>query len=679
MFLARRVDTKSRASLLGLQVWKPHLYLSSTLRVQILRTARDDRLTRCLRIRFNHTSIKTVEDVQAQDNVTDTPSFKPDAKLGNWFNPITSHQGVQIRKIVPFRSSKVSSTKLSALAGDRIFGDECAPQQSDSQTKKELRMKMWGEKARRHKKHNALAKELHMVKADASYDWRTPLQLLIDNSPARYTDLPLERGYNSGGIVKLRHLRADRIPRPPVWTIDTFVYYLELLTQSSVTHWISRQLYGNGSTHVAEVSRILTEAFKSPAAREFLSPQAFNVAIQFFCAHAAIPQAVALLEYMEWLCMKIPSETMNNLLRGCAINKDLYNFTMVLRKCINIGIAPSAATWVILLGMTRLRDAQNVIVESMQERFMLEDTRTIRGVMRGVLRENIRGDISIHLDNGRDLTSFLELMDSQFGTDWLSSSSSASNIILDELGQRKTAAEVVGMLHTLMERGMKIGEATLNMLLRFCSRERDHLLAIRVLRLHFRHGVSADTRTFDILFMQAWRSRLYNFARVIWRTACMQGMVSQNTKLRVRNKLLYHETHRPNDGPSSKARIWSESAGEVIVGIKPAYDLDKFLSSNPVTKATNSRGEKRDELIDHDIATAFRYRLVDGLPKLLTDALKLDRIWTESGAWREESSEWKRKMAIPVLVTEVHTDDQGYSIYDQRPLSLSMSAGVVDD
>lgn len=664
MFLERRVCTKSRASLLGLQVWKPHLYLSSTLRVQVLRTAREDHLTGCLRNRFNHTSIKTVEDVQAQDGFTDTPSFKRDADLvKSRSNAITSHQGVRIRKILLSGPLRSSDTKPPALAGDGIFGDECSPQQSDSQKRKEKRRKMVAERARQSQEGKFRGKELFFYKADGSYDWRTPLELLIEYSPARYTDPPLERGYDLWRIVRSRQLprelprqlRADRIPRPQVWSIDTFLYYLEQLTQSSVSRLISRQLYGEGGSHVAEVSRVVTEVFKSPAARELLSPQAFNVAISFFCAHAAIPHAVALLEYMEWLCMKIPSETMNILLRSCANKNDLFVFTTILRNCINIGIAPSANTWVILLRTAPLRYAKKVIVECMQERSMLEDTRTMRGVMREVVRANIRGDISMHLDNGRDLTSFLQSMDTRFGTEWLSRT--AGNIILHELGQRKPAAEVVGMLHTLMERGMEIQEDTLHMLLTFCSWERDHLLAIRVLGLHLRHGVEADTSTFDILFMQAWRSRLYNFARVIWRTACMRGMVGFHIYRLVRNKLLYHEIHGPNAGPGSRARIWSESAGEVIVGIKPAYDLDEFLLLNPVTKvtkATTSRRETRDELIDHDIATAFRYRLVDGLTGLLTDALKLDRVWMECGAWKGESSEWKRKMAIAVRVTEVH-------------------------
>lgn len=631
---------------MGLCVWKSHPYFSSTLRVH---SGRDDHLTRCLQTCSNLTSIETAEDPQSHD-FTDASFIRPEAKLVNGgFDAITSHQEDRIHKRLPFESSRLSNTKTAVVTGERVFGNECSLQQPDSQ-KKEKRRKSRAERAIKHKEHKNFKNERLKHKGDSSYDWRTPYELLVRCSPARYTDPPSVKGNHLLKHPKLLQLRADQIPRPLAWSKQAFWYYVDNLTRSLVDPLIERQLYGRGGSHVAEVSRILTEIFQAPAAREFLSPEAFNVAISFFYTHTALPQAIALFEYMQWLRMEIPGETMDIMLRGCAIYKDLYRFTKILEYCTDRGIVPTAGSWTMLLRAVRSRDAQEVIIESMKERKMLEDTRTVREVVRLIVRE----DLIRHLDNNLDPTSFLDSMDTRFGTEWLSES--AGNIILYELGQRKPAAEAVDMLHTMMKRGMETDEVTLNTLLKFCSWEKNHLLAIRVLRLlHVEKGVRADRITFNYLFMQAWSSRLYNFARVIWRTACVRGVATFKIKNLVKNSLLYYESPVSNDEPGSRARIWMESAGEVIVGIKPVDDLDDIFSSNHVTKTTTSGTKKRLKLIDDDFATAGRYRLVDDLPELLIYALKLDRMWMECGAWKGESSRWKRKLAIAVQVTEMTT------------------------
>lgn len=633
-----------------LQLWKPHTFSSLTLRVQVAQTARDDHLARFLRNCFSHTPIKTAEHEQVQDNFIDTPtpSFDSEETLVKWSpDAITSRQEDRIHNALSSGSLGPWNAKPPAPTRDSILGGQCPPQKSDSK-KKENRRKSRAQKTSKHIEDKSYKNIQMRDKGWASYDWQTPLELLSERSPERYADPPTVRTYNPWRHPKIRQIRADRIPVPSVWSHYTFCLYIEELTRSSVDPLIQRQLYGKGGSHVAEVSRILWVTLKAPAAREFLSPKAFNLAIAFFLSKTAITQAVALFEYMEWLRMEVPAETMDIMLRSCALQKDLFTYTKILRKCTNRGIVPTASSWTALIQVVWSRDVQEVIIQCMRDRNMLENS----SIKREVAKLTVREDIMEHLDKGLDPISFLDLMDARFGAGWLSVS--AGNMILYGIGQRKPSAEAVSMLHVLMERGMNVNEATLNSLLEFCRRERDHLLAIRVLRLlHVEKGVRIDVKTLHLLFMQAWRSRLYNFARVIWRTACIRGLAAFNMRNLVKQNLLYHKSHVPNDKPTSRANIWSKSAGEVIVGIKPAHDLDNFLFLNPVTKATRSRSNAREKLIADDLATAGRYRLVDDLSELLTNALKLDRMWMESGAWKGESAEWKRKMGIAVRVVEI--------------------------
>lgn len=685
MLLASRICTKSRASRLAqLQRWKPHPYSLLTLRVQVPRHARDDRLSRCFRNYCDQPSVKIAEQVQPQDNFIDEPSSKPEGELvksssiaittqdsftdNSSFKPeeilvksssvaITCHREDQTHEHPPLGSFGPSNTKPAALNGEAgIFGDGFFPQHSESQERKEKRRKDRAARVRKHKKNRDRQKRLKHEKGPFSRDWRTPLALLEQPPPTGYPDPPMTVSYQSRRPM-WRQLRAELIPGPPVWSDLTFYHYIEDLIRSSVDRGFRRQLYGKGGSHVARVSRILLKIFYAPSAREFLSPNAFNAAIFFFCAHTAIPQAVALFEYMEWLRMKLPGETMDLMLRSAASNQDLSNFTHVLQKCIDRGIVPAPGVWVALVQAVRSKEGQEAIIQSMRERNMLEDIGTVRKLVKYIVRRNIIE----HLDNGLDPTSFLDSMEVRFGPGWLSTS--AGNIILYELGQRKPGAEVVDMLHVMMERGMNADEATLNTLLLFCSWERDHLLAIRVLRLlHIEKGVRTGEITFDYLFIQAWRSRCYNLARVIWRTACIRGVASYRIQGYVARNLMFHRSKERRNEPGSSARIWNESAGEVVTGIRPVHELDRLLSSNPVTEEASS--SVRRQILARDLATAGRYRLVDDLSELLTNAWILDRRWKESGAWKGQSSEWKRKMAITVRVRNARMTSQ--EDYDER-------------
>ncbi|MCJ1470825.1 hypothetical protein MMC07_009472 [Pseudocyphellaria aurata] len=558
-------------------------------------------------------------------------------------NAITSNQRNKIYKALSVRSSELSQAKALPLTGDSILDVEHSSQQWYSETRKEKRRESLAERANQHKRNKDRLNELLKDRGHSSQDWETPLRLLSKRTSQRYTDTPpLIRRHRP--CPSFRQLHANKIPKPEEWSSHTFWCYVQELTQSSVDRLSSRQIYGKKDSHAAQVSRILKQAFLAPATREILSPEAINVALDWFYKRSDIPQAVAFFDYMQWLRMAIPSKTMDIMLQSCARQKDLYNFTKILRECTKRGIAPSPSTWTAFIQTVRSRQVQEYIIEMMRERNMLEDFRTVREVVKFTVRE----DIIKHLDDGLDPTSFLDSMDTRFGRGWLSGS--AGNNILYEVGQRRPAAEVVSMLDVLMERGMDPDVATLNTLLLFCSRERDHLLAIRVLRLlHVEKGIRTDGRTFDYLFMQAWRSRLYNFARVIWRTACIEGVASHKVQILVQSNLVGHGPQTPPAEPGSRAHIWRESAGKVIVGVKPANDLDHMLSSNPVTGPNAAR----EQLIADDMGAAGRYRLVDDLAELLTEALKLDREWMESGAWKGESAEWKRKMGIAVRVREV--------------------------
>lgn len=552
----------------------------------------------------------------------------------------------------------VKETELRSLDGRKI-----------------LRRNAIAERARKHKEHKYCINERLKDRGLTSQDWQIPLAVLEANFSAgnvKSKEHIRARAVWSMQRPKLCQLHIDQIERPAIWTDFTFCNYVEDLAMSSVNRLIQRRFYAKGDSHTAAVSRRLEEIFKAPTSREFLSPRAFNVALSFFYRTCQVPKAMALFVYMEWLRMEIPPETVSIMLRGTATYKDLHNFTRLLRMFISRGIKPTASAWSALVQAVESREGRATIIRSMQKRNLLNKFATMKEIVRLVIRE----DIAKHLDDGLDLASFLDLMDAQYGTQWLSYT--AGNIMLYEVGRRKSIVEAFETLEALMQCGMSATVVTLNTLLQLSSQERDHLFSIRILRfLQADCGIKPDGRTYEVLFMQAWRSRLYNFARVVWTSACTEGLTTFKMQSIIKDNFLCNRPDTFCIGAESRAKIWSLSAAQVIAGISQARKLDDIF--RPSSWNYESRSKAKDlatdghcqlvndlpmerlrligtrrralaALIAEDIAMAGRYHLTDHFFSLLSKALELDRSWMQSRAWKERPPQWKRENSLVVQI-----------------------------
>ena len=523
--------------------------------------------------------------------------------------------------------------------------------------------KMYGERASARKDYRSLHNDYLKDRGRFSYDWYIILRLLERQFPKQNDRPEKPPDKEPVGLVrrpiwhpkrrKLCQLHVDQIKQPSAWSITAFCDYIQDLTTSRVDILMHRRLYANGDSHIAAVERRLGDLFFDPSMGRFLRPAAFNLAFEFFCRSNTLPPALALFKHMDNLQMEILSDTSDIMLRCAASCNDLFNFTRLLRFFIKREVPLTAKAWTSLAMAVRSRNARAVIITSMRERGVLENFSAMRDIAKIVA-----GDEMIkHLESNLDVASFLPYMDSQFGTEWLTTS--AGNVMLYEMGQRKSIPDVISMFDTLRERGMVADSFTLNTLLTICTWDRNHLLAIEVLRkLQVEHRVRLDSLSYQLLFQQAWRSRMYNFATVVWRSACIKGLATFEIRDFVQKNLQRRSECLSTHGPESRAYIWAVSAGEVMVGVDQSASVDDILfpSSGDTVEPlvwTQELRRARNWLIIKDITAVGRYRLVEDLAALLLKALHLDKSWMESGAWKTQSARWKRENALPVLVERV--------------------------
>lgn len=515
-------------------------------------------------------------------------------------------------------------------------------------------------------------------KGSWSQDWQIPLELLKQHYKAETREQARKgrpRAVWFSTRKKIHQVRADRIPKPQDWSLVAFQHYVEDLTSSTVDRLMQRQIYGIGESHVIAVASVLERLFLDTDTKRFLSPKACNVALHFFYKHAMLSKARFLYTRMEDLHIGNQPETFDVMLQGSAANKDLHNFTFHLQNMIERACSPTSKTWSSLLMAVDSSEARAVIVQAMRARKLLNRYSTMRKVVDLIIRD----EVAKHLDGCNEMSTFFTNMDARYAPGWLTIS--AANSMLDEVGMRRSASEAFEVLQEIGRRITTLDCVSLRTLLTHCLEIRAHDLAIDVLDyFEVKYGIRPGQNEYDLLFKQAWRGRFYNFARVVWRSACMEAAVTFKMQKLVMESLTFKAPDRSNTQPKSRAEIWKAAAGKVIVGIELAAKednpgeaqnpdttflspiqnlsdgrqnlsahLEQLMDDTKVLRKTLSPLRSTKALLSSDLAAFKTYRMKSQLTSLLREALALDREWAK-GNWRDISTTWKCRNAITVGV-----------------------------
>ena len=452
---------------------------------------------------------------------------------------------------------------------------------------------------------------------------------------------------------------AHKVPPPAKWSEASLSLYVEALAESQrakadVT-WAEKP-HVKGWTNIVDVVAAFDNVFYGLTSQEFLSIKACNTALRFFYDHGMMAKARSLYIRMEDLKMPIPTETFNILLRGSASQRDLHNFTFLLKNMARRGFKPNEETWTLFLQVTDNSEVRAVIVRKMAEMNMLDKI----GIRRDVAAQMVHYEISNYLADGHDHHGFLRYMNSKYGPGWLSTG--AGNKLLNEVAKRKSVRESLNLLYEMKEAGFMPNDISVNTLLRHCLPLRLHELAIEILkafedhyRLYPRHAAH------ETLFLQAWRSRLLNFSTVIWRSACIYNAVSDKMRNLVYQSLLSYAPALDESIQSSKvaepsnlslSARFKKFAGMSAVGVDGPRGAEIYQAMNTINLGPRSRTLKWAQvLLESNLRVSRTCALKQDIPQLLRQALTMDKTWAAEGYYKQD--DW-REMLPHVIVVEVN-------------------------
>ncbi|KAI9887193.1 MAG: hypothetical protein M1823_001020 [Watsoniomyces obsoletus] len=469
--------------------------------------------------------------------------------------------------------------------------------------------------------------------------------------------------------------RADQIPQPSVWTMATFAEYIDQLCQRGMPRMTHRVLYVKPEEHCQEVMKILHELLQDSAVRPAITLPAFHDILRFLIHHQQHCTVRVMMAYADDMGLALDATTFNISLQGLRATRNIQPFASILRDMLDHGLKPTGETWVAFLMCVDSVEVKQYCIGMMRRLGFLDHPPTLEDAVGQVVPDAL----AQWLDQGRSLEDFLQYMDHELGPLWLSTS--AANKMLREVGRRGWIGECLGIWDVLRDRGVTFDIVSFNTLLSRCTagsfagyafQVLDR--AVQVVKFGERHQIPRDAVSYQILMRMARNCRLYNTCRVIWRYACMEGMVRFPMQVRVHDSLGTNTSRAGNPALD----LWEKTSGKVIVGIPyPDKEFHSGWTSTGDEQEVVAQTRKimtelcqwtyfpDDRLPQKDLAKGMLERDLEAwhwvrpvrpFVEMVEEALDLDYQWMEqektsgelmSGIWRIEHA-----IDVPVMARE---------------------------
>ncbi|KAL2130471.1 hypothetical protein VTI74DRAFT_6357 [Chaetomium olivicolor] len=325
-------------------------------------------------------------------------------------------------------------------------------------------------------------------------------------------------------------IRADEIPRPSEWTIQTFQEYIAALTMSRVHESPARKLYPGEESHKKTVIGLLHDVFEDPDAAAAVSHPAFKLALEYVVrsGETHVPDAQRLFDRASSLLV-MDTDAYNLLFEMGVKSKNLVAFESVLKRMLSRGLQPNLRTWLLFLRMIEAEEVRRYILQSMHTKRFFDDPRAIVGVVNEMANQDIYRAIQL----GQDIDAFLDAQRQLYGPAWHLTRRSC-NRYLDYLGKYGKFDQCRRLLERMFADDFaRPNTISLNTVVSHCKLYRKIDEAINFVRMFDSHGYKVvDKITIHQLFELARILRKPHMLGVVWRYAHITDMTNHRLRRR---------------------------------------------------------------------------------------------------------------------------------------------------
>ena len=442
------------------------------------------------------------------------------------------------------------------------------------------------------------------------------------------------------------------LARPLVTSVKDFNEHVEDVTSSRLPFLNEKAMNSSKTPELERITKHLLKLFDSN--HKYISTAALHLALEFLCQHELISSARHLCFRAEHVAT---ANTYNILLKAAAQRQDVRVFRHLIREMGRVHLSPNSETWLTLLSALVKPSEKAELIGHMVQYGYMSDINTIQGA----LQQTIQDSLLVHLDSGKDIDAFIDLMANTYGANWFNPSLMGQ--MFNTLARLKDYASLKRLVQICLDRKIPLDGHAINALV--VAFRSDVFTAVRyILKCLEVPWFQSSREQWELLFLAAFKRRHYNICLVLWRYACMYRVVTQKMKQTVLVSLCRNAYAKKTNELST---LWNIDAGKVIVGIDlhhESYSMaDSILDEIPSEFRHNPllfligwkpQGNERahqirlaNALVQRDIKLGPLYQPNHSLRFMLDAAASLDHEWHDV----PRPLTWKMQNAIQIPIT----------------------------
>ncbi|KAJ5683402.1 hypothetical protein N7462_006567 [Penicillium macrosclerotiorum] len=450
--------------------------------------------------------------------------------------------------------------------------------------------------------------------------------------------IPVIRGVWTFPKPKKEHLTLDEVIKagPSFGTVKEFAEHIEDLVNTHRLKSIERAQDKVDVAPEEQIAKRIVQLFGGDTNQKVISTAALNSALEFLFKHEFLKPARDIFNRGVQFAT---ADTYNILLRSAARRQDKRMFQLFLQNMSQQQIQPNADTWLALLEAMLTSKTKSYIIKDMAKKGYMKDINTVRGA----LQLTISDSFLVHLDGGRNVHSFFDLMMKTNGADWFSPSLLGQ--LFNVVSRTKNFNAMDELLDICIQNQLELNGSCLTQVLHMVEDDIHSALEYTHKFLESRQ-FKMDSRAFEKLFLIAFQGHNYNICRVLWHYACMEQAVTFRMRSTVLNSFVRNTSVK--NGSEDISNIWQLSAGKVIVRNNlrnacqpkdfPINELSSEFWEHPflyLLSGFKPKGPERalqlrlaKAFVDHDIQLGSNdYQPKYSLAIMLEAAVIMDREW----------------------------------------------------
>ncbi|CAG8948438.1 unnamed protein product [Penicillium salamii] len=439
--------------------------------------------------------------------------------------------------------------------------------------------------------------------------------------------------------------------RPEIRTVKDLTQHIEDVTTAKLPPLSQKKFPESRISQAYRIAKHIMITFER--SQKHLSAAALHLALKFLLAHNQFTDAQTLASRSISVATR---DTYHIMMKNAADTQNIIDYRSLVRAMGRANISPNAETRLILLGALTEPSEKAKMIAHMVKQGDMSDL----SVTRSALQQTIQNSLLVHMNSGKPLDSYLDLLVNTHGASWFSPPLMGQ--MFEVLSRLKKHDAIAQLCEFCIDKKIQLDDVSLIGII--LAHRSSVFTAIHLILPFLEHqDTTPSGNLLEHLFLTSFQGRHYNICRVLWQYACL----SNSPTYKMKQCVLVGLSTNVSDRKFEPRRMWDTDSGKVIIGhdFHGASTLDSsILDDIPQARRDNllqfitelipagierhSQVRFANALVQRDIKLHERYEPEHPLRIMLDAAAHMDSEWNDD----LHPLEWKMNNAINIPLVE---------------------------